>query len=243
MFCASCQDRGVLTEAVARATGQECQAAFPPDRDEAAKRQLKQDRALALWRGSEPIADTPAERYLIARGLPSLAASLALRFRGDTQHPEGGRYPALIALASSPDGTPVAVHRTFLRRDGTKASVEPVKASLGPVWGGAIRLQPTEPEKPLIIGEGIETAASAGLLTGFPAWAAVSAGNMAKGLVLPPEVRRVVIAADPDQPGRDAARDGWIRWRAEGRHVRIAVPDGVGDFNDLLTAQGAARVA
>jgi putative DNA primase/helicase len=57
-------------------------------------------------------------------------------------------------------------------------------------------LMPINTDKPLVIGEGIETAASAGLLMGTPAWAAISAGNMAKGLVLPPEVRRVVIAAD-----------------------------------------------
>ena len=33
---------------------------------------------------------------------------------------------------------------------------------------------------PLVIGEGIETAASAGRLMGFSAWAAIAAGNMAK---------------------------------------------------------------
>ena len=52
----------------------------------------------------------------------------------------------------------------------------------------------------------------------------LSAGNLAKGLALPPEARRVVIAADPDDAGRKAARDAWIRWRAEGRDVRIASP-------------------
>lgn len=73
---------------------------------------------------------------------------------------------------------------------------------------------------------------------GFPAWAAVSAGNLAKGLVLPPEVRRVVIAADPDAAGRDAAREGWRRWKAEGREVQIASPDRESsDFNDLLLAR------
>ena len=130
----------------------------------------------------------------------------------------------------------MAVHRTFLARDGRKANVEPAKASLGPVWGGAIRLQTIDPDKPLSIGEGIETAASAGRLLELPAWAALSAGNMAKALVLPPEVRRVIIATDPDDAGRKAARDAWTRWTAEGRKVRIALPDGTGDFNDLLLA-------
>ena len=184
-----------------------------------------------------PAPGTPADRYLTSRGLPGLAVSSSLRFRPDCPHPEGGQYPALIGLVSAVDGAPLAVHRTFLARDGRKASVEPAKASLGPVWGGAIRLQMIEPDKPLVIGEGIETAASAAWLLDLPAWAALSAGNMAKGLVLPPQARRVVIAADPDDVGRKAARDAWIRWTAEGREVRIAVPDAGGDFNDLLMAR------
>ena len=92
-----------------------------------------------------------------------------------------------------------------------------------------------------MIGEGIETSASAGRLMNLPAWAAISAGNLAKGLVLPPDAGRVVIAADPDEPGRVAARDAWIRWRAEGREVRIATPDGDGDFNDLLRTRETAH--
>jgi putative DNA primase/helicase len=241
LLCASCQDRDALVEAVARSTGQERQAAQSQDHDEAARQQRRQDSALALWRGSVPAPGTPAERYLTARGLPGLAASPALRFRGDTPHPEGGRYPALIALVSNSSGSPVAVHRTFLTRDGRKAAVDPVKASLGPVWGGAVRLMPIEPDKPLVIGEGIETSASAGLLMGAPTWAAISAGNMAKSLTLPPEVRRVVIAADPDDAGRKAARDAWIRWKAEGREVRIAIPDGAADFNTWLTGRGTGH--
>ena len=130
----------------------------------------------------------------------------------------------------------LGVHRTFLAPDGQKADVQPVKASLGPIWGGAIRLDPVAAG--LVIGEGIETAASAGLMLGLPAWAAISAGNMASGLVLPPEVRAVVIASDPDTAGRSAARAAAARWRAEGRTVRITTPDTHGeDFNDMLRAR------
>jgi phage/plasmid primase-like uncharacterized protein len=109
-----------------------------------------------------------------------------------------------------------------------------VKASLGGVWGGAIRLEPFAGGVPLVVAEGIETAASAGRLMGSPAWAAISAGNLARGLLLPSEARNVIIAADQDKAGRDAARDAWHRWHAEGRSVRIATPDGTGDFNDLV---------
>jgi hypothetical protein len=74
---------------------------------------------------------------------------------------------------------------------------------------------------------------------GFPAWTAIAAGNMARGLVLPPKARHVVIAADPDEAGQCAARDAWLRWNEEGSSVRIATPDEPGDFNDLLMAHEA----
>ena len=127
----------------------------------------------------------------------------------------------------------------YLRADGSgQADVEPQKATLGPIWGGAVRLDPAAPE--LVIGEGIESSASAGILLGLPAWAATSAGNLARGLVLPPEVLSVTIAADPDPPGVKAARDAARRWRCEGRKVRIATPDVPGcDFNDLLMREMA----
>jgi phage/plasmid primase-like uncharacterized protein len=105
---------------------------------------------------------------------------------------------------------------------------------LAPVWGSAVRLDPIADE--ITIGEGIETTASAGRLLNLPAWAAVSAGNMARGLVLPPEVRRVVIAADGDEPGERAAREAALRWHREGRTVRIGC-----DFNDVLRGGDDAR--
>jgi hypothetical protein len=145
----------------------------------------------------------------------------------------------MIALVCDVVGTPIGVHRTFLARDGSKARAEPAKASLGPVWTGAIRLDPITSGAPLVIGEGIESSASAGRLMGLPAWAAIGAGNLARGVLLPPEVGSVVIAADPDPAGAAAARDAWQRWSDEGRSVRIATPDGLGDFNDLLLAREA----
>ena len=240
LFAACGCTRDDLADAVRRVAGGE---ALPgahraaDAQDMLAARARKQTAALRLWAGSEAAAGTLADAYLIGRALPGLAAASTLRFRGDCPHPEGGRLPALVALVTDAAGQPLAVHRTYLRADGRgKASVEPQKATLGPVWGGAIRLDPVAPE--LVIGEGIETSASAGRLLGLPAWAAISAGNLARGLVLPPEVRRVVIASDADEPGETAARAAALRWSAEGRAVRIARPDHAGqDFNDVLRAR------
>jgi hypothetical protein len=237
-FCANGCGRDALADALARVTGADNR---PAERetvnlDDAARRAGATAEALKIWAGSTTALDTLADVYLTRRALPGLAASAALRFRGDCHHPEQrGRYPALVALVLDVAGKPVAVHRTYLGADGRKAAVEPPKASKGPVWGGAIRLDPEAPE--IVIGEGIESSASAGRLLQLPAWAALSAGNMARGLILPPEVRAVVIAADADEAGSKAADAAAERWRAEGRHVRIARPDSPGrDFNDLLCA-------
>jgi putative DNA primase/helicase len=241
LYCSNGCERDELTKAVANATGQPAQMA-QVEADADAIRERKRERALALWRGSEPATGTLADRYLIARNLAGLAASPALRFRGDMPHPEGGRLPALVALVQNATGTPIAIHRTFIARNGERANVEPPKASLGPIWGGAVRLDPLADGQQVVIGEGIETAASAGRLMRLPAWAAISAGNLAKGLLLPSEAQLLVIAADPDRSGRNAARDAWLRWRAEGRAVQSATPNGEGDFNDLLRAREVGHV-
>ena len=201
----------------------------------ATENRRRQGAALRLAEGSLPALGTLADIYLTGRALPGLAASPALRYRHDTPHPEGGKLPALVALVTNADGRTVAVHRTYLARDGRgKAPILPDRASLGPVWGGAIRLADATADGVVVIGEGIESAASAGRLIGLPAWAAISAGNLARGLALPPAIRRVVIAADPDPPGETAARAAADRWQQAGLLVQIARPTGTGDFNDLL---------
>lgn len=240
-WCASCSDRAALLAIVA--TG-DVGGLPAPDLDrERAARVRATERALALWAGSGPIAGTPAESYLRRRSLSFLIGCPALRSRGDCPHPERSRLPAMVAIVTNPTGGPVAIHRTYLRADGRKADIEPVKASLGPVWGAAIRLSEPLQDTPLIVAEGVETAAAASRLMSAPAWAAISAGNMAGGLILPPEVRRVIIAADPDEPGRRAAQAAWFRWRAEGRAVEIATPDGPGDFADIWAEREAPQNA
>ena len=237
LYCANGCTRDALDEAARNALGN---AWRPPERpsngDDEQAREAKQAKALATWAGSVGCAGTAAALYLAGRGIGHAATSAALRFRADCGHPERRRYPAMVALVQGVSGQPIGAHRTYLSADGRKADADPVKASLGPVWGGAVRIDPAAPA--LVIGEGIETAASAGLLLRRPAWAAISAGNLGAGLVLPPEVRDVVIAADPDPAGQVAAAAASVRWRAEGRRVCVATPDRPRqDFNDLLLSR------
>jgi hypothetical protein len=189
-----------------------------------------------LWGEARPITGTVAERYLAARGLAGFT-SPALRFLPDHHHaPSGTTWPVLLAACTCPmTGALRAVHRTFLARDGRgKAPVEPAKMTLGPTAGAIIRLAEPERGKALVIGEGIESSASAGLILGAPAWAAIAAGNLPR-LRLPEPIKAVVLAADADPVGQREAEAAARRWQAEGRAARIATPDTPGsDFNDLL---------
>ena len=84
------RNRDAIREAVTRALGQDKPQKQVDAVDAAAAREKKHQRAMALWRGSEPAAGTVVERYLAGRALPDLAQSDALRYRGDCHHPEGG---------------------------------------------------------------------------------------------------------------------------------------------------------
>ncbi len=242
-WCASCQDQRAVTAAVRAAMGQDWR---PPPQAKARTPEgadTRSARAVEPWERAQPFLGSPAEAYLAGRGLPGID-SPALRYTPAARHPNvSGTYPALLALVvATATGEPVAVHRTYLRPDGSgKAGLDPAKASKGPIRGGAIMLDTPEAGRPLVIGEGIETSLSAGVLLGVPAWAAIAAGNLAN-IIPPRDVAEMLIAADPDEPGQRAAEAAAKRWKARGTPVRIITPPTPGqDFNDLLTARIAAQ--
>jgi putative DNA primase/helicase len=199
-----------------------------PNRDDA----KRTEAALAIWDAARPSDGTLVETYLVSRRL-HLPPTPTLRFHAGLKHPSGDIWPAMIALMTRGfDDKPLAIHRTFLARDGRgKAPVDPQKMMLGPCRGGAVRL--AENRKVLMIGEGIETCLTAKQATGLPAWAALSTSGL-RTLDLPDVVRDVIVLADGDDPGEAAARDCALRWRWEGRRVRIARPPEGMDFNDML---------
>jgi putative DNA primase/helicase len=90
----------------------------------------------------------------------------------------------MVALVTrGVDDTPLAIHRTFIARDGQgKALVEPAKMMLGPCRGGVVRLG--QPSDVLMVGEGIETCLAATQATGHAAWAALSTPGL-RALDLP----------------------------------------------------------
>lgn len=184
-----------------------------------------------IWAETVPGAGSLVEKYLRSRAI-TLAAPPALRFHPALKHPDGDRWPAMVAERLDVHGRRVALHRTFLRGDGGgKAPVSPPRMDLGATASAAIRLAGVAEE--LLVGEGIETTLAVMQAARAPGWAAGSAGALRR-LALPDEVRSVVICADGDEAGEAAARAAATRWISDGRRVRIARAPAGKDFNDLL---------
>jgi hypothetical protein len=190
---------------------------------------------------SVPAKGTLAETYLRTRAL-TLSIPECLHFHPSLKHTpsKSSFWPGLVAARTDSDDRIVAIHRTFIARDGRgKAPVKPVRMDLGMTKGTAIRLSPLTDE--LMIGEGIETTLSVIQETGKAGWAAGSTSAM-KTMDLPMQVKSVIILADGDDAGEAAARFAAYRWRDSGRHVRVIRPPRGKDFNEVLMKY-APRIA
>lgn len=232
-----CWSHGCSTSAIVAALGRPwtctpgLRASNPrPSFDDAQRTQI----ARRIWRGSEPAVGTLAEAYLRSRDI-TMSIPPTVRFHHALKHPsEPILLPAMVAAVSDLNRNLVAVHRTFLDAKGSKTTLEPSKATLGPIAGRAVHLAPAG-EK-IALAEGIETALSVQQATGIPAWAALGTSNLAR-IDMPHSVREVIIAADNDGngAGEKAALAAAARFAGEGRRVRIAKPATAdADFNDVL---------
>lgn len=245
---AHCKRLGCAFSEIITAAGLSPGAFARPDPFDIAQREAERraeaikraDQAKWLWQEAQPIGGTVAEVYLRGRGI-SCALPPTLRFHPSCWHgATARRFPALVALVEG--GSDFAVHRTYLRPDGSgKADIDPAKAMLGATAGGAVRL--AQAQGPLVLAEGIETALSlaSGLLRG-PAtvWAALSTSGL-RGLILPTTQARLTIAPDGDEPGRNAASALAERAQALGWAVSLlAAPDGR-DWNDVLRGKAVAK--
>jgi phage/plasmid primase-like uncharacterized protein len=142
----------------------------------------------------------------------------------------------MVAAVRNANGTLVAIHRTFLKPDGSgKADLDPQKAALGPTCGGVVALAPLA--ETVALGEGIETMLSVMQVTGLSCWATLGSGNL-PNISLPALVRRVIIAADSDYAGAKAARQAERNYTRQGRRVTIVRTGRADvDWNDLLRGQ------
>ena len=96
----------------------------------------------------------------------------------------------------------------------------------------------------MAIAEGIENALTA-IVADYAAWSAIAKGGF-KTVMLPANVREVLIVADCDKngEGQRAAERASERWRAEGRRVRLWLATHEGeDLNDVLVRSGESSGA
>lgn len=202
---------------------------FPPS--PANDRDTVED-ARAIWRGSVPAQGTPAQAYLVSRGLhlpiPPTIRFAKLRYGG-----RGEPTPCLVALVTSPDNQLSGIQRTYLAADGRgKADIPAAKRSLGRIMGGAIRLGPVASE--VVVAEGLEDALSLQQELGAVAWAAGGA-SMLPGMEFPSSVKSVVIGRDNDSAGERSAHAAARNFSGRGLSVRIMRPsEGFKDFNQEL---------
>lgn len=244
----SAADRNAMTRHDRAALARQVMAATV-EREAEQRRQWARnaERIAALWvqcvpvQAGDPVARYLAQRLRLAPGhlrLPEcLRVHPALPYWHDGERI--GVLPAMVAPLTAPDGRIVALHRTYLSPDGSKADVPTVKkltAAAGPLAGACIPLH--KPARGSIgIAEGIETALAARCASPVPTVAAYCAGNLA-GWHWPAGVRRIVIFADADEPGRAAAEKLQRRAMAARTRCEVLTPGDAGaDWCDVWVAR------
>jgi hypothetical protein len=197
------------------------------------------EAAESLWASSRPIGQSPAQAYLVGRGLDLPVSDLRYHARTPLGRGAAALFrPALLAAVRDESGL-VAVHRTFLDLDPVRLSaIRHPKRALGRLGRGAVRLRP--PEGGLLgLAEGIETAMAATLLTGIPCWAALGAERFGR-VELPSSASRLILFLDNDLGGLRAARLAHS-FESSGVEIETRSPDRAGaDWNDVLLARQRA---
>lgn len=247
----SAADRTTLTREQRIALAQQVAAATTERM--AAQRKTWADNAQRIarvWAQCLPISSgDPVAKYLKRRGvggawpLPDL-----LRVHPALPYWHGaeklGSYPAMVAPLVAPGGRVVALHRTYLVADGTKAEVpSPKKLSgtAGLVSGACIPLHRAA-QGVIGIAEGIETALAAWQASGVPTVASYCASNLA-AWQWPASVQKLLIFGDADRAGREAARLLQARAHAARLQCEVLTPTAEGaDWCDVWAAGNAELV-
>jgi len=241
--------------------------------------------ARRIWAEGKPAQGSAVHAYFAARGilpavLPDLPACLRFHPALPYMVKEGRdwrevyRGPAMLAAVLPPSGPLTAVHRTWINPELPKGKAQiwhndqalEVKKVLGSKKGGAIRLHSPQGFTRLVMGEGIETTATAWIAEGradTAYWAGVDLGNLSgiqrktdgkpwsglpdmsddRAFVPPPWVRELVLIQDGDSHAASTkakllscARRAMAR--VPGLAARIVHAGKGRDLNDILMQEG-----
>lgn len=254
----SAKDQASMTPAERAAWNREKEKARR-EREEQQRQQWAENaqRNTRQWEACRDLVQgDPVTLYLKRRLLaPLWPAPAALRYHpalsywhevAENEWAEVGRFPAMVSAITSPAGELLALHRTYLTRDGRKAElpgpVKKVTAASGHLVGGCIRLG--SPRDGVIgIAEGVETALAASMASGLPVVAAYSAAALA-GWIWPVGLQSLVIFGDADKAGREAADRLRQRAQAAALRVNVMTPATEGaDWCDVWAARDESPVA
>lgn len=243
--------------------------------------------ARRIWGEGKPAQGSPIHAYFAARGiarsvLPDLPGflrfhpALPYMVKDGSDWVELHRGPAMLAAVLPPSGPLTAVHRTWINPELPKGKAmilregeaQQVKKVLGSKKGGAIRLHSPDGFTRLVMGEGIETTATAWVAenrSDTAYWAGVDLGNLSgvqrkvegkkwtglpdmsdrTAFLPPPWVRELVLIQDGDSHGastraklESCARRAMAR--VPGLKARIVHAGKGRDLNDILMEEGEA---
>jgi len=208
--------------------------------------EARRDMLRNIYRSTQVIQTGDlADKYLGLRGIDELIYPKTLRFAPSLRDGEGGVRPAMVAMVGvHGQDRFVAMHRTFLERDGTSKAVmaSPRKMTAGELPAGACVMIGDYNGGPLGIAEGIETAMSASAIHNIPVWAAINSSLLAKWA--PPEgCTEVAIFGDNDanftgQAAAYALARRLSHSRSAVTDITVTVPEPAGrDFNDIWLEQ------
>lgn len=215
------------------------------EREDAAALARKLAHCQRTWTDADPSEGTPVEIYLRSRGLVGDIPS-ALAHHPFAQASADARrgHPAMVALIThAQTGRCQGLHLTYLRPDGLgKAEVTPPRRVIGSQTGAVIRLASGPVGAVLAVAEGIETALSFAQIYGIPTWSCLNTSVLG-GFTPPPGVECLLIAADNDKAGRDAAAKLADRMRYRCRTETYLPPTEGCDWNDFLLNGAKERQA
>jgi hypothetical protein len=200
-------------------------------------------RARKLFAAGKPVLGTLAATYLQGRGITRLGPALRYHprvflWQGEDDPDPPQRAPALLAKITDNRGQITGCARTYLDPStGGLAAIESPKRIFGQLHGHAIRFWSGSVRSDLIVGEGLENTLSIGTaLPEFDLASCLTATHLCL-FIPPPGVKRIWIARDSDEAGRNASKR--LRNQLESRGIACGdlVPQ-LGDFNDDLRAFG-----
>lgn len=156
------------------------------------------EAAQAIWDASQPLLNTAGCAFLAKRHFDVEMICDVARYHPALRHSSGICLPAIVCRVDDVMGELIGIWREFVTADGEKARIDPQKAALGPVGGGAVRIGGIADH--IGLAEGFRTALGAWHLIGkrYPVWATMSTSGLI-GFEVPLAVRRVTLFPDGDR--------------------------------------------